>query len=86
VKRVRVTDPNDIRSAVLSRIKQQGRSKYRFAVDCVRAGICQHHTVDELLSENASRQRLPSLPMAIALLQEAGLELVITPRKASNAD
>jgi hypothetical protein len=72
----RVKEPADIRDTILKELQRVNKTRYRFAVECVAAGICQHHTVDELLASNDSK-RSPSLPKAIALLDAAGLELVI---------
>ncbi len=75
VKQVTVKKPADIRQAILVKLSTEDRSKYRFAVDCVKAGICQHHTVDELLSPES--ERVPSLPIALAMIEQAGLEVII---------
>jgi hypothetical protein len=81
MKKIKVKSPSAIRDALLERLKEQGRSKYRFGIDCVIAEICQHHTVDEVLSTTSKKQRVPSVAVAIAMLEAADLELFIQPIK-----
>jgi hypothetical protein len=79
MKRIKVKDQNCFKRALLERLKEQDKTKYRFGIECVVAGICQHHTVDEVLSTTGKKERTPSMAIAIAMLKAANLELVIQP-------
>jgi hypothetical protein len=78
VKQAFVRDPDDIRAMFLARLKQQGKTKYRFALEASQAGVAQQHTVDEILAPNSTRS--PSIPTLLGLLDLAGLEMVIRPK------
>jgi hypothetical protein len=74
-----IAKPMDIRDSLLASLKEQGKTKYRFGVECSMSGICQHHTVDEILSTTGNSDRVPSVATAIAMLNAVGLELVVRP-------
>jgi hypothetical protein len=77
-----IESPQDVRTAILAALHEQGRTRYAFAKDCVKADLCQHHTVDGILAPPESlTATTPTLPTAIALLNHAGYDLVAIARK-----
>jgi hypothetical protein len=77
-----IESPHDVRTAILAALHEQGRTRYAFAKDCATANLCQHKTVDSILTNpEALSATIPTLPTAITLLHHAGYELVAVPRK-----
>lgn len=79
--KIAIANPNDVRGAILAGLDAQGRSKYAFAKAAAEAGICQHHTVDSVLSPPGSASATtPTLATTIRLLHAAGFDLMAVKR------
>jgi hypothetical protein len=67
----------DWKGAIREALDRRGTSRYAFIRECVRKEICSIHTGECLLADpgSVSSDRVPGLLVAIAMAEEAGLEL-----------
>lgn len=78
-----IESPQDVRTAIISALDEDKQSRYGFAKACAENKLCQIHTVDAVLAPPESRTaNIPTLAIALALLDAAGYDLTATRKRS----
>lgn len=77
--------PSAWKSAMQSRLRSDGISRYQFVRMCAERGICTRHTAECLMADEGTvtGARKPSMETAIAMARLAGFDVTMVPRPAA---